>query len=136
MYVKPLSCVNRKWLSLPPVSIEPGQTPISISHLNTPKMIVESSKNIRWIIPFKKFGIIRAKNLLNTLTCYACYTGALWVSLLLRPKNIWKMSYYLTIMFILILCFTSDILTKKKMYRTNYAITCSCINWIKYFVRQ
>ena len=54
-------------------SMEPGQLahPCSLNrlytvgcptlrfHLYIPKMIMESAKNVRWIIPFKKFGMVR-----------------------------------------------------------------------------
>ena len=35
------------------------------SHLDIPKMIMDSAKNVRWIIPFKKFGMVRVKNVSN-----------------------------------------------------------------------
>ena len=61
----PLSCQNRKWIVFA-TRIERGQPahlcsltrlytigwPTLSSHLNIPKMIMDSSKNIRWIIPF------------------------------------------------------------------------------------
>ena len=65
-----LSWQNQKWLSFA-ISIEPDQPaqilciltrlytvgwPSSSSHLDIPKMIMDSSKNRRLIIPFKKYG--------------------------------------------------------------------------------
>ena len=40
--------------------IEPDQTDqIPVLLFDIPKKIMDSSKNVRWIIPFKKFGIVR-----------------------------------------------------------------------------
>ena len=30
-------------------------------------MVVDNAKNVSWIIPFKKFGMVRVKNLTNSL---------------------------------------------------------------------
>ena len=35
-------------------------------------MIKDSAKNVRWINPFKKFGMIRVNNSTNKLLCYLC----------------------------------------------------------------
>ena len=72
---KPFSCQNQKWLVFA-TSIDPGQPahlcsptrlytvgwPTSSYHLDIPKMIMDNTKNGRWINPFKKFGRLRVNN--------------------------------------------------------------------------
>ena len=44
-------------------------SPTSSYHLDVPKMAMDSSKNGKWIIPFKKFGRLGVKaNLINVWT--------------------------------------------------------------------
>ena len=75
--VKPLSCWKQKWLVFA-TSIEPGQPAhlnsltrfytvgwlTSRSHLDIPKMKMDSAKNRRWIILFQKFSRLRVKRVL------------------------------------------------------------------------
>ena len=39
--------------------------PKSSTHLDFPKMIMDSAKNVRWIIPFKKFGRLMVERLIH-----------------------------------------------------------------------
>ena len=36
-------------------------------------MIMDSAKNVRWIIPFKKFGMVRVKNDVHVAKLYGAY---------------------------------------------------------------
>ena len=71
IYFNPYPAKPREWLAFA-ISIEPGQTahpcsltrlytggwPTSSFHLDIPKMITDSSENVRLIILFKKFGMV------------------------------------------------------------------------------
>ena len=46
----------------------PPRRPTSSFHLDIPKMIKDSAKNGRWIIPFKKFDMVKVK--IATFTAY------------------------------------------------------------------